>query len=57
MAPVFDFWERAARAYRFDDGTRQASDADGAATPYRAHARRDPRRSAAPVATTSTAPG
>jgi hypothetical protein len=37
MAIVFDFWDRAARAYRFDDGTRQAADADGAATPYRAH--------------------
>ena len=35
MAIVFDFWDRAARAYRFDDGTRQAWDADGAATPYR----------------------
>jgi len=35
MATVFDFWDRAARAYRFDDGTRQAWDADGAATPYR----------------------
>jgi len=37
MAIVFDFWDRAARAYRFDDGTRQAADADGAATPYREH--------------------
>ena len=37
MATVFDFWERAARAYRFDDGTHQAWDADGVATPYRAH--------------------
>jgi hypothetical protein len=37
MAIVFDFWDRAARAYRFDDGTRQAWDADGAATPYREH--------------------
>ena len=35
MAIVFDFWDRAARAYRFDDGTRQAWDADGVATPYR----------------------
>jgi hypothetical protein len=35
MAIVLDFWDRAARAYRFDDGTRQAWDADGAATPYR----------------------
>jgi hypothetical protein len=37
MAIVFDFWDRAARAYRFDDGTRQAWDAEGAATPYRQH--------------------
>jgi hypothetical protein len=36
LGTVFDFWDRAARAYRFDDGTRQAWDADGAATPYRA---------------------
>jgi hypothetical protein len=36
MAIVFDFWDRAARAFRFDDGTRQAWDADGVATPYRA---------------------
>ena len=36
MAVVFDFWDRAACAYRFDDGTRQAWDADGSATPYRA---------------------
>jgi len=35
MAIVMDFWDRAARAYRFDDGTRQAWDADGIATPYR----------------------
>jgi hypothetical protein len=35
LAPVLDFWERAARAYRFDDGTHQAWDADGVATPYR----------------------
>jgi len=35
MAIVFDFWDRAARAYRFGDGTRQAWDADGLATPYR----------------------
>ncbi|GIU90243.1 MAG: hypothetical protein KatS3mg010_1342 [Acidimicrobiia bacterium] len=34
--PVFDFWERASGAYRFDDGTHQAWDADGVATPYRA---------------------
>ncbi len=37
LAPVLDFWERAARAYRFDDGTHQAWDADGRATPYRDH--------------------
>ena len=37
MAIVFDFWDRAARAYRFDDGTRQAWDAGGVATPYRGH--------------------
>jgi hypothetical protein len=36
MGIVFDFWDRAARAYRFDDGSRQAWDAGGAATPYRA---------------------
>jgi hypothetical protein len=35
MAIVLDFWDRAARAYRFDDGTRQAADAGGTATPYR----------------------
>jgi hypothetical protein len=35
MAIVLDFWDRAARAYRFDDGSRQAWDAGGAATPYR----------------------
>ena len=29
MGIVFDFWERAARAYRFDDGTPQAWDAAG----------------------------
>jgi hypothetical protein len=39
MAIVFDFWDRAARAYRFDDGSRQAWDAGGAATPYREQAR------------------
>lgn len=38
LAPVLDFWERASRAYRFDDGTHQAWDAGGIATPYRAHA-------------------
>jgi hypothetical protein len=36
-ATVFDFWERAARAYRFDDGTHQAADVPGVATPFRVH--------------------
>jgi hypothetical protein len=36
---VLDFWERAAGAYRFDDGTHQAADADGVATPYRSFVR------------------
>jgi len=36
MAPVLDFWERASSAYRFGDGTHQAWDAGGVATPYRA---------------------
>ena len=36
MAKIFDFWRRAAGAYRFDDGTLQAWDAYGVATPYRA---------------------
>ena len=36
MGIVFDFWDRAARAYRFDDGSRQAWDT-GSATPYREH--------------------
>ena len=35
LATIFDFWSRAARAYRFEDGTHQAWDASGAATPYR----------------------
>jgi hypothetical protein len=35
LAPVLDFWERATRAYRFDDGTHQAWDTGGDATPYR----------------------
>lgn len=33
LHPVLDFWDRAARAYRGDDGTRQAADT-GTATPY-----------------------
>jgi hypothetical protein len=36
LATIFGFWSRAAGAYRYDDGTHQASDAHGAATPYRA---------------------
>ena len=31
--PILDFWDRAARAYRGGDGTRQAADT-GSATPY-----------------------
>src|SRR5262249_53552039 len=34
---IFEFWRRAASAYRFDDGTHQAADAPGVGTPYRAH--------------------
>ena len=37
LATVFEFWARAAAAYRFDDGTHQASDTAGTATPYRAY--------------------
>jgi hypothetical protein len=37
LGTVFEFWSRAAAAYRFDDGTYQASDASGRATPYRAY--------------------
>jgi hypothetical protein len=37
MAPILDFWQRAAGAYRFGDGTYQAWDAGGIATPYRDH--------------------
>lgn len=33
LAPILDFWDRAARAYRGGDGTRQAWDT-GSATPY-----------------------
>ncbi|HEV7523521.1 MAG TPA: hypothetical protein VGP92_01060, partial [Acidimicrobiia bacterium] len=36
LGTIFDFWSRAAGAYRFDDGTWQASDGNGTATPYRA---------------------
>jgi hypothetical protein len=37
LGTIFDFWARAAGAYRFDDGTYQAADANGAATPYRSY--------------------
>lgn len=37
LGTIFDFWSRAAGAYRFDDGTHQASDSSGSATPYRAY--------------------
>jgi len=37
LGTIFEFWARAAAAYRFDDGTHQAADANGAATPYRAY--------------------
>ena len=33
LATIFEFWSRAAGAYRFDDGTHQAADAGGTATP------------------------
>jgi hypothetical protein len=33
---IFDFWSRAAGAFRGDDGTHQAADANGVATPLRA---------------------
>ena len=45
-APSFDFWDRAARAYRFDDGTHQAWDADGARDAVPRARRRDRRPSA-----------
>lgn len=35
LGTIFEFWSRAAAAYRFGDGSHQASDANGAATPYR----------------------
>ena len=38
LGTIFEFWARASEAYRFDDGTHQASDANGAATPYRSYA-------------------
>src|SRR6185437_14876473 len=37
MATVLEFWARTSGAYRFDDGTHQAADAAGTATPYRAY--------------------
>ncbi len=37
MGTLFEFWTRAASAYRFDDGTYQAWDAEGYATPYQAY--------------------
>jgi hypothetical protein len=37
MATVLDFWARVSGSYRFDDGTHQAADAAGIATPYRAY--------------------
>ena len=37
LGTIFDFWARASGAYRFDDGTHQAADAQGHATPYRAY--------------------
>ena len=37
LGTIFDFWARASGAYRFDDGTHQAADATGHATPYRAY--------------------
>jgi hypothetical protein len=39
LGTIFEFWRRAASAYRFDDGTHQAADAPGVATPYRALAK------------------
>ena len=37
LGTIFDFWARAAAALRFDDGTHQADDAGGVATPYRTY--------------------
>jgi hypothetical protein len=36
LGVIFEFWSRAAAAFRSDDGTYQAADAAGVATPYRA---------------------
>ncbi len=35
LGTILDFWSRAAGAYRFGDGTHQAADTAGTATPYR----------------------
>ncbi len=37
IGTVVDFWERTSGAYRFGDGSHQAADAEGSATPYRAY--------------------
>jgi hypothetical protein len=37
LSTIFDFWARASDAYRFDDGTHQAADSGGSATPYRSY--------------------
>jgi hypothetical protein len=37
LSTIFNFWERASRALRFDDGTHQAADANGVARPYAAY--------------------
>jgi len=49
LRSVLDFWVRASGAYRFDDGSHQAADANGSATPYRAIAA-DAARLCEPVA-------
>jgi hypothetical protein len=36
LGTIFDFWSRAAGAFRFDDGTHQAADSKGVAAPLRA---------------------
>jgi hypothetical protein len=36
LANVFDFWKRAAAAYRDNDGTLQCADAEGRSTPFAA---------------------
>ena len=38
LGTILRFWSRASGAYRYDDGTHQAADANGAATPYRSYA-------------------